>query len=731
MAILRLAIPSPLRRHFDYLPPDDLPAEQLAQLQPGVRLRVPFGKREVTGYLIEVVAEQVPEHELKAALELLDPTPLLDAVLWQLCRWSYQYYHHPSGEVIAAAFPTRLRKGGEHQSLGTEAWELTTRGKGLPKGALARSPRQAEALALLQTHNQVSTAQMKQAGISAAVLRALSDKELVGKTQLPPEIQPYSAAEGLSLNDEQTSAVAAISASLGQFHCHLVEGVTGSGKTEVYLQLIARTLAQGKQALILIPEIGLTPQTLARFQQRFTAQIEVLHSGLSDGARYRAWEAARSGMAHIVIGTRSAIFTPMAELGLIVVDEEHDASFKQQDGFRYSARDVAIKRAQLADCPVVLGSATPALESLHNALQGRYGHHRLLHRAGAGTPPVIQLLDIRQLELQAGLSQALRQDIGDTLQRGEQVLLFLNRRGYAPSLQCHDCGWVAQCNSCDARYTVHRSARRLRCHHCGAATALPARCGDCHSERLLTAGLGTEQTDDFLRRIFPQWPIFRVDSDSMAGRDAMSELTQQVQQNHACILLGTQMLAKGHHFPGVSLVAVIDADGMLFSADFRGEERMAQLLTQVAGRAGRDELPGRVILQTHYPDHPTLRAIVHSNYHQQALTLLSARAEAGLPPCGQLLMLRCDSPKAGDGERFLQQLRQAAAPQLPPGCNVIGPLPAPMQRRAGMYRCQLLITASTRAQAQRAAQLLVHWGEQTRAPSKLKWSLDVDPQDTA
>jgi primosomal protein N' (replication factor Y) len=450
---------------------------------------------------------------------------------------------------------------------------------------------------------------------------------------------------------------------------------------------------------------------------------------MSDAQRYLAWEAARSGAAHIVIGTRSAIFTPLAAPGLIIVDEEHDSSYKQQDGFRYSARDVAVKRAQIQGCPILLGSATPSLESIQNALAGRYQLSQLTQRANSGGMPDLQTLDIRKQELQGGLSKGLVEAIEGTLGQGQQVLLFLNRRGYAPTLQCHDCGWIAECQSCDARLTIHRRRRRLRCHHCGGSHPLPGQCPQCHSNHLVSAGLGTEQTEDCLRSHFAQWPIFRVDSDSMQSKDAMQALADEINKGKPSILLGTQMLTKGHHFPGVSLVAVIDADALLFSADFRGEERMAQLLTQVAGRAGRAEIRGKVLLQTHYPDHPTLIAMMNTSYAEQARALLRLRQETGMPPAGQLVVLRTDCSDAKYGEQFLQDLRTRCTPHLPQGAALIGPLPSPMQRRAGKYRCQLLLTASNRTGAQAAASLLVANAEGLPARFGLKWSIDIDPQD--
>jgi primosomal protein N' (replication factor Y) (superfamily II helicase) len=730
MSVLRLAIPSPLRRQFDYLPPPDMSPAQISELQPGVRLQVPFGRREVTGYLLAVCEEsEVPASSLKPALALLDDTPLVDPQLLQLCHWAADYYHHPLGEVYGTLFPKRLRDGKPQQATGAAAWQLTARGKGLPDAALPRSPRQAEAISLLRQTPVIETSELKQCGISSAVLRSLRDKRLIESCTISERLHSTNSSRGLELNPEQHTVLQALLAAHDGFSCHLLEGVTGSGKTEIYLQLIADCLQRGQQALILVPEIGLTPQTLARFQQRFETNIAVLHSGLTDAQRYLAWEEARSGSAQIVIGTRSAVFTPLAAPGLIVVDEEHDGSYKQQDGFRYSARDVAVKRAHIHGCRVLLGSATPSLESIQNVQMGRYGHHQLTHRASSGGLPDIRALDVRKQTLQAGLSNNLIAAMEEKLALGQQVLLFLNRRGFAPTLQCHDCGWVAECRACDARLTVHRRQRRLRCHHCGAASVLHRQCPQCHSERLLAQGLGTEQTEDFLHTHFQRWPIHRVDSDSMQNKGAMQALVDEINRGEPCILLGTQMLTKGHHFPAVSLVAVIDADALLFSADFRGEERMAQLLTQVAGRAGRAELAGSVLLQTHYPDHPALLAMLTTSYGEQARAMLKHRQEAGMPPAGQLVLLRTDCPNAEYGELFLRTLRERCAPQLPGGARLIGPLPSPMQRRAGKYRCQLLLTAPDRRSAQAAASLLVANAETLSTKQGLNWTIDIDPQD--
>ncbi len=732
MPLLRLAVSSPLRQLFDYLPPSGVSPEDLAALTPGARIRVPFGRRTVTAYLQEVVEEtDVAVERLREAQSIIDPVSLLSEEVVALLQWAATYYQHPVGEVFPAAFPAALRKGEAHRPVGRKLWRLTERGLGLPAGALARAPKQALALALLQDRSGADDALFAAQGIKRSILRQLREKQLIEDFIDESSVaeQPDSAVSGPALNDEQHAAVTAVEAADDGFNSFLLEGVTGSGKTEVYLQLIARCLARGQQALVLIPEIGLTPQTLKRFEDRFNTELAVMHSGLPEGQRYRAWEAARSGRASIVLGTRSAVFAPLAKPGLIIVDEEHDGSYKQSDGFRYSARDVAIKRAQRCDVPVVLGSATPSLESIANTESGRYQWLPLSKRATGAAMPSMQAVDVRRAHLQSGFSEPVIQAIEETLAKSHQVLLFLNRRGYAPQLQCHDCGWIAECDHCDARLTLHLRQNRMRCHHCNAARPVPTSCPQCRGKGLMTSGLGTEQVDAFIRQRFPSTAVYRVDRDTVRSREAMSDLVNAVSRGGPCILLGTQMLAKGHHFPQVALVAVLDADAGLFSTDFRGEERMAQLLTQVAGRAGRDGTPGSVLVQTHYPDHPTVHALLHSSYHKHSRELLAARRDAGMPPIAHLALIHADSSAAGAGEDFLARLRESAEPLIADNVQIIGPLPTPLTRRAGKFRHQLLLHSRWRPQLQGSLTVLIGLAEQLATPGDLRWSIDVDPQE--
>ncbi|OYT80407.1 MAG: primosomal protein N' [Pseudomonas sp. PGPPP4] len=732
--ILRLALPSPLRRLFDYLPPKGAVEEQL---RPGVRLRVPFGRREVIGVLIEVAQEtEVPADKLRKALQLLDERPPLPSALFELCQWSAQYYQHSLGDTLSWALPALLRQGEPAERRLQRFWIAQPDAR--PEDPrLARAPRQREALKTLRQHpHGVLHELLGQLGLVKDSLDLLQAKGLVHvetRYHQPHRHQgAWLAQAELPLNGEQRLAYEAVRAGSG-FHCYLLEGVTGSGKTEVYLQLIRATLEAGRQALLLIPEINLGPQTLGRFEQRFNARIALLHSALTDRERMDIWLAARDGELDIVVGTRSALFTPLKHPGLIIVDEEHDASYKQQEGLRYHARDLAVVRARFENLPVVLGSATPSLESLHNAEQGRYAHLRLSLRAGGAQPPRFERLDVRSRPLDSGLSQPLLKAMGATLERGQQVLVFLNRRGFAPTLLCHDCGWLAQCPRCDARMTYHRGSGELRCHHCDQRQTPPRHCPSCGKLDLRPVGAGTERAEERLQLLFPDVPVLRIDRDTTARKDALGKLLKTIHSGTPCILVGTQMLAKGHHFPKVTLVAVLDADSGLFSADFRASERMAQQIVQVAGRAGRAEEPGQVLIQTHLADHPLMVQLAEEGYPAFARQALQERRAAGLPPFAYLALLRADAHRQDQVENFLEaayHVAEGLAVNLAlPQVELLGPVPAPMERRAGRHRAQLLLQSSSRAPLHRLLGIWVVQLESLPEARQVRWSLDVDPID--
>ena len=701
-----------------------------------MRLSVSFGHQQLCGLLIEVKDHSnLPVTKLKPALALIDDVPLIPLAHLMLLRWAANYYQAPEGEALFTTLPTLLRQGAAAVLSGETYWRLSTEGKGLPEGALKRAKKQAELIKTLQS-GHINRTELSRLNISRATVKALLDKNLIEEFDLLPSYpihnnshHPLLSEPHLSLNIEQKNALQHID--VKTYTTYLLEGTTGSGKTEVYLQAIERVLNDGKQALVLIPEIGLTPQTIGRFARRFNTPIATLHSGLSDKERLQGWLRAREGIARIIIGTRSAVFTPLKELGIIIIDEEHDPSFKQQDGFRYSARDFAAVRAQRENVPLVLGTATPALETLHNALEGRYKHLHLMQRAGNAKPPVLTAIDIRKQTLQNGFASETLDAINDTLDRGNQALVFINRRGYAPTLLCHDCGWQALCRNCDARMTVHQRPFNLHCHHCGHQTLVPQRCPDCQSPHIQAMGHGTERSEEELQQIFPNIQVLRIDRDTTRKKNAMADMLDIIHSGNPCILVGTQMLAKGHHFPDVTLVAIIDADGGLFSADFRGPERMGQLITQVAGRAGRAEKPGRVIIQSHCIDHPLMETLLNYNYHHFAQMLLTERNIGHLPPYRYLAIIKAESKFANSANDFLQQARNLAE-QLQPSCvqlNYLGPLPAIMERRNDRYRFQLQINSAKRGPLQQLLKLLAQHMENHKDARKIRWAIDVDPQD--
>ncbi|MDH0746493.1 primosomal protein N' [Pseudomonas sp. GD03842] len=734
-AILRLALPSPLRRLFDYRAPADVAHDNL---QPGMRLRVPFGRREMIGVLVEVSDHtEVPRDKLKPAIALLDAESPLPPALFKLCLWTAQYYQHSLGDTLSWALPVLLRQGEPAEARQERFWQIAP-GASVEDPRIARAPKQKEALRTLAQHpHGVAHQLLSKLNLNRDSLNLLLAKALVTvdvRGHAPAERHEHWLAQPeLPLNTEQRAAYEAIRSGFGSFHASLLAGVTGSGKTEVYLQLIRETLEAGKQALVLIPEINLGPQTLARFEQRFNARIALLHSAVNDRDRLDAWLAARDGEADIIIGTRSALFTPMKHPGLIIIDEEHDGSYKQQEGLRYHARDLALVRARQEDIPIVLGSATPSLESLHNAYTGRYALLRLNQRAGGAQQPRFLRLDVKSRPLDSGISGPMQQAIGQTLAAGQQVLVFLNRRGFAPTLLCHDCGWLSECSRCDARMTVHQRYGELRCHHCGNVERVPRHCPTCGKVDLRPVGAGTERAEERLAILFPDYPVLRVDRDSTSRKDAMNHLFATIQKGHPCILVGTQMLAKGHHFPRVTLVSILDADGGLFSGDFRASERMAQLIVQVAGRAGRADEPGKVIIQTHLAEHPLLIQLTEQGYFAFAEQALSERRAAGLPPFSHLALLRAEAHKPGQAEGFLDEACANAEQLLKDmslgGIELLGPVPAPMERRAGRYRAQLLVQANARAPLHK---LLTSWLltlESLPSGRAVRWSLDVDPVD--
>jgi primosomal protein N' (replication factor Y) len=726
--LLKIAVNVPLSREFDYLPPKSgvIPL-------PGCRVSVPFGRRQAVGVVLGQAAESAlaPER-IRRCRETLDDTPILSEADLRLIRFTSDYYHHPVGEVVAAALPALLRQGKPlHATI--ETILVTDIGETEDSASLARrAPRQAELLELLidAGGNGVAAARLTEElpnwrRAAAALFRKGLIARLEARSDDFVETVSTAVTERLTLNEHQQQAVKTLRSS-DKFRAYLIDGVTGSGKTEVYLRRMQDVIDSGKQVLVLVPEIGLTPQLVTRLRNRLGIEPALLHSGLTDVERLGAWCAARSGAARLIVGTRSAVFTPLKDPGLIIVDEEHDHSFKQQEGLRYSARDLAIVRAKQLDVPVILGTATPTLEMLQHCRDGSYEHIRLPVRAGGAKEPTIRLIDTLRSPATDGISDPLGGAIERHLGAGGQALIFLNRRGFAPTLICASCGHIAGCARCDSRLTVHAGKKQLRCHHCGAYRALDTSCGEC-GEPVKPLGEGTERLEEALRLRFPDRVTTRIDSDSMQRKGAMHEALDSATAGYADILVGTQMLSKGHHFPKLSLVGIVNADQGLFGTDFRSAERMAQTVVQVAGRAGREDRHGEVLIQTAFPDNPFWSTLIEGGYSRVAEQALAEREITRWPPFTRLALLRAAAHRHSDAFAFVELARHIAGAEARETLRVLGPVDAPMARKAGRYRVQLLFQSSDRQTLHRMLRKLRPALEEEPKGRKVRWSIDVDP----
>lgn len=730
--ILRIALPVPLRRCFDYLyESDDIPV-------PGCRVEVPFRNRSMIGILIEIAEiSSFPIEKLKYATAILDQQPLLHKKDIQLYTWISQYYQQPIGEVMLTALPSRLRKGHDAKSNLKPIWFLSGDGKQLTPQHFTRAKKQLAMFECLlaTTHgcDDITLGEITPGW--KQMIKKFEDQHWVSSQWVDPltaEKDDVPNNYDIQLNDEQHAAVETIKAAFFKFQVFLLDGITGSGKTEVYIALIRRCIQQNKQILVLAPEISLTPQLFKRFQNAVGNNMVKLHSGLTETNRASEWLRAQSGKIDVVVGTRSAVFVPLPRLGLIIVDEEHDLSFKQQTAYCYHARDIAIKQAQFLDIPIVLGSATPALESLYNVREKKYQLLQLSQRAKQATIPHSQLIDIRSHVLQNGLSTPLLKNIALHIERHEQVLLFINRRGYAPTLMCNQCGWLAQCQNCDIKLTLHHYDRRLRCHHCGYEALIPQVCPVCQQQSLKIFGQGTERVEETLAQYFPQTPILRIDRDSTQKRGSMEAFLDQIHSGEPHILIGTQMLAKGHDFPNVTLVGVLNGDHGFFSADFRGSERMAQLLIQVMGRAGRAGKAGKVYIQTYYPDHLYWRFILQHDYRKFSSYCLQERKETDFPPYNYMTLIKAEDKIKQKPLQFLGQVKQMLE-QLITLKNLSaqcwGPIPATIERKGDRYRAQLIIQSKNRAALNYIVSTWVNAAENEKNWKKIRWSLDIDPMD--
>ena len=724
----RFAISLPLYRVFEYALEDGDPS------RPGTRYRLPFGNRRCTGLLLDSHSDsEFDPAKIRPVEQRLDDEAVLDAQMLELARWMSDYYLQPLGEVLFLCLPGYLRGSNLREPARLRRWKLVV-DDSVDAAARLRggSHRQREILEALAA---------RPAGLIAPVLKAvnpnwrepmarLEAKNLVAVEWVEPAAAPLPSPALPGLSDEQRRILAEIEPRLDTFGVHLLDGITGSGKTEIYLRLIRDRLDAGEQVIYLVPEIGLTNQLIERISERFGESYAISHSGLGDRERYRAWERFRRGEVGIMLGTRSSLFAQTPRLGLIVIDEEHDHSYRQEDGVRYHARDVAIKRAQMLDIPVLLGSATPSLESLNNLSRDHYHRYRLDQRPTAYAPPPLQLLDISQSRLEFGCATATLERIGQHLERGGQVLIYLNRRGYAPIVMCHECGWQALCPNCDARLTLHLSLSGLICHHCGASRALPEVCPDCGHAEIKHYGIGTEQLEQGLALRFPRLPVLRIDRDVIGSREALKKRLQTLASGEPCILVGTQMIAKGHDYPAISLAVVLDADQALFSASYRASEQLAQTLFQVAGRSGRGDREGEALVQTRFPRHPLMQALRQKSYRDIAAGLLQERQSYGFPPYSRVVMFRADAVELDAAMQLLEQIKKCLSAAARFGdISCIGPLPALMTRRIGRFRAQLCLLAGDFRLLRGVLREAMPAIEEIPGSGRASWTVDVDAFD--
>jgi len=735
---VQVAIAGPFLTPFDYSYDESLFSPVV-----GGRVRVSFRHKKIVALVVRLSeTASCDESKVKPIAEVLDTAPLYSSKELAFLKWASHYYHEPIGNVLQAALPNRVRQGEALSVEGEAAWHWV-KGERLEQISIRASQQRAIAIFLKEAGQAVSAESLNQSFNNWRVpIKKLISMGVVQQTQSTClSLSDKAAPPNHLLNEEQLAAINKVRKAEG-FEAFLLEGITGSGKTETYLGMIEQVLSHGKQVLVLVPEIGLTPQTVQRFESFLQEPVAVMHSGLNDKERHCAWHLIRTNQIKVLLGTRSALFTPFANLGLCVLDEEHDLSFKQQDGFRYSARDCLVRRAQMENIPVVLGSATPAFESLYNAKTDRYQLLKLNRRATGAELPTMQLLDVRGERLAEGVSSQLKARMTEHLDQGGQVLLFLNRRGFAPVLMCHECGWQAGCPSCDANMTWHGRFNELHCHHCGYKQIAPKVCPDCESETFVPVGQGTERLQSVVESWFPDQTVLRIDRDTTRRKGQMEAFTEKARKGEANILIGTQMLAKGHHFPKVTLVGLVDIDQGLFSADFRSAERMAQLIVQVAGRAGRAEKAGEVVIQTHHPDHPLLKTLVSQGYRAFADRALNERQVAELPPYTYGILIRAESMEYESGWQFLNDIKQSLAfaqnqmnraqgedSVIPAEVELMGPVSAPMLRRQGRFRYQLWLQSANRSHLHQLLGSIESYIYASQWVKKVRWNIDVDPQE--
>ncbi|MFT5659101.1 MAG: primosomal protein N' (replication factor Y) [Gammaproteobacteria bacterium] len=721
------AIAIPLYRVFDYA------LDELNSAGAGKRFRLPFGSGSKTGIFLNAQDNSaVAVERTKQVLECLDEAPVLSEHMMALAYWMASYYLQPLGEVMFQCLPAHLRGSKSEKPERMKYWHALTIDDALRDTIRRRSPRQFELLvAIEQSPGGLNAVQLKHISSSGSTLiKALEQKAAIewGYSK-PQNAQPVLEQPPQSSAD-QLKVLEQLETRLDVFSVHLLDGITGSGKTEVYFRLIQLQLAKHKQIIYLVPEIGLTSQLVERVRRRFGEQFAISHSGLTNRQRYLAWEKFRAGDVNIMLGTRSSLFSQSERLGLIIIDEEHDSSYKQEDGIRYHARDVAIKRAQMLDIPIVLGTATPSLESLNNCDREHYYLYQLLQRPTRHSPPSIELVDTSNVKLVSGCSPYLLKKIEQHLSAKGQVLLFLNRRGFAPVVMCHECGWQADCAHCDSKLTLHHRMNSLLCHHCGYRQSMPLACPKCQHADIKHYGIGTEQLEQGLKWKFPDTSIIRIDRDSISSRDEFANRLAQIQSGEPCIIIGTQMIAKGHDYPAITLSAMLDADQALFSASYRATEQLVQMVFQVSGRSGRGEIKGEALLQTAYINHPLMQSMVDQSYRDIAATILQGRKMIGFPPFARVVMFRADAMNLGEAMEKLAQIKQCLQTSAKiKALTCIGPIPALMTRRIGRYRAQLCLLSRDTAKLRAALREAMPALQSVKNSQTVKWVIDVDAFD--
>lgn len=735
----KVIVNGPFYEPLDYLIPENL------SVKIGSRVIVPLRNRKTIGFILNIVNKsQFKINQLKNIIEILDEKPILTKEEIDLTLWLSQYYHSFLYDALSSILPNALLHGESLTKIET-FWQINPNFKSINLDDLFKKNaiKQRDAFQFLQNLNKPITQEiLKEKNIDLKTLRNLESKHLISYSEQKINLfnenikidlkQLKIEKPKFKLSDEQLLAIETVKESANQFHCFLLNGVTGSGKTEVYLKIIEKALKNNQQILVLVPEIGLTPQLIERFKVRFNDQnnhlIETFHSFLSDKKRFEIWHLVKQEQVKIIIGTRSAVFLPFKNLGFIVVDEEHDASFKQQVRLRYNARDIAILRAKKFNIPIVLGSATPSLETLYQVKNKKYQELLLSKRSSDASECKTYLIDMRHNAIHSGISQQLMDKISEHLANHNQVMLFLNRRGYAPILSCESCGDVVECKRCDSPFTYHINPQRLICHFCQSSKPILSNCPSCQSDQLKLMGHGTEKLEEYLIKQFPHHHILRIDRTSTNTQAKIEDSFEQIKNKKVDIIIGTQMLAKGHHFPNVTLVGIINIDQGLFSVDFRALERTAQLITQVSGRAGREEKKGEVYLQTRQVDHPLLQLLLKEGYLKFAEQILEERKELHFPPISSIALLNGESSNQVILEQLLIELRNHSQALCQNNQKIIGPFPALRAKTQGKYKMTLLIQANNRAQRQQILyqirQLILD-----KKYQKVRLSLDIDPSD--